>query len=80
LCHLAAASRISQAEQAAVASLKESRLAGLSRGDPTAAKPGAGSSGGALGSAQAGGGAARTQIILPEHERTVRRYFYRQKK
>jgi len=64
---------------AAVASLKESRLAGLSRGDPTAAKPGAGSSGGALGSAQAGGGAARTQIILPEHERTVRRYFERQK-
>jgi hypothetical protein len=64
---------------AAVASLKQSRLAGVSSGDPTAAKPGAGSSGGALGSAQAGGGAARTQIILPEHEKTVRRYFDREK-
>jgi hypothetical protein len=65
---------------AAVASLKQSRLAGVSRGDPKAAKPGGGSSGGALGGAQAGGGAARTQIILPEHEKAVRRYFDRDKK
>jgi hypothetical protein len=65
---------------AAVASLKQSRLAGISRGDPKAAKPGGGSSGGALGGAQAGGGAARTQVILPEHEKTVRRYFDRDKK
>ena len=65
---------------AAVASLKESRLAGISVGDPTSAKPAGGSSGDALGSAQAGGGEARTQIILPEHEKTVQRYFNREKK
>ena len=65
---------------AAVASLKKSRLAGISVGDPTSAKPAGGSSGGALGSAQAGGGEARTQIILPEHEKTVQRYFNREKK
>ena len=34
---------------AAVASLKESRLAGVSVGDPTSQKPGGGSAGGALG-------------------------------
>jgi hypothetical protein len=65
---------------AAAASLKKSQLAGVSRGDPTAAKPGGGSSGGVLGSAQAGGGEARTHIILPEHEKTVQRYFSREKK
>jgi hypothetical protein len=65
---------------AAVASFKESRLAGISTGDPTSAKPTGGSSGGVLGSAQAGGGEARTQIILPEHEKTVQRYFDRGKK
>jgi len=64
---------------AAVASLKQSRLAGVSWTAPTAAKPGNGSSGGALASAGAGGGAARTQIIFPEHEKSVRRYFDRQK-
>jgi hypothetical protein len=64
----------------AVASLKESRLAGISVGDPTAAKPGGGSTGGALGAAQAGGGEARTQTILPEHGKTVQRYFDRDKK
>jgi hypothetical protein len=65
---------------AAVASLKKSRLVGVSMGAPTAAKPGGGSSGGALGSAQAGGGEARTQIILPEHQKMVQRYFNREKK
>jgi hypothetical protein len=55
-------------------------MVGVSRGDPTAAKPAGGSSGGALVGAQAGGGAARTQLILPEHEKTVRRYFDRDKK
>lgn len=65
---------------AAAASLKESRLVGISVGDPTSDKPGSGSSGGALGKAQAGGGEARTQVILPEHEKTVQRYFDRNKK
>jgi len=64
---------------AAVASLKQSRLAGVSSAAPTTAKSGGGSSGGALANAQAGGGAARTQVILPEHEKAVRRYFDRQK-
>jgi hypothetical protein len=64
---------------AAVASLKQSRLAGMSWTAPTAAKHGSGSSGGALANAAAGGGAARTQIIFPEHEKSVRRYFDRQK-
>jgi hypothetical protein len=64
----------------AVASLKGSRLAGITTGDPTADKPGGGSSGGALTTAQAGGGEGRTQVILPEHERTVERYFERGKK
>lgn len=64
---------------AAVASLKKSRLAGVSVGDPTSAKPGGGSIGGALNSA-GGGGEARTQMILPKHEKTVQRYFDREKK
>jgi hypothetical protein len=65
----------------AAASLKGSRLTGISSGDPTSpGKPGGGSSGGALNAAQAGGGEARTQVILPEHERTVERYFERGKK
>jgi hypothetical protein len=63
----------------AAASLKESRLAGVSVGDPKAAKSGGGSTGGVLSSAQAGAGAAHAQIILPEHEKTVRRYFDREK-
>lgn len=63
----------------AVASMKESRLAGVSVADPTAAKPGGGSTGGALTAAAAGGGAAHSQIILPEHEKTVQRYFNREK-
>ncbi|MBN1395841.1 MAG: hypothetical protein JW959_12535 [Pirellulales bacterium] len=65
---------------AAVAALKESRLAGISAGAPETAKPGGESSGGALRAAQAGGGEARTQTILPEHKNTVQRYFSREKK
>jgi hypothetical protein len=64
----------------AVASLKESRLAGISAGDPTAAQPSGGSAGGALAAAQAGGGEAQTQVILPQHEKTVQRYFTREQK
>jgi hypothetical protein len=66
--------------QPAAASLKKSRLAGISVGNPTSAKAGGGSSGGALGAAQAGGGEARTQIILPEYEKTIQRYFEREQK
>jgi hypothetical protein len=65
---------------AAVASLKDSRTIGISRADATADQPSGGSSGGALNSAAAGGGAARTQVILPEYEKTVRRYFDREKR
>jgi hypothetical protein len=65
---------------AAAASLKESRLVGISIGDPSSKEPGGGSSGGVLGGAKAGGGEARTQVILPEHEKTVQRYFDRSKK
>jgi hypothetical protein len=65
---------------AGVASLKQSRLAGISVGDPTALKPSGGSIGGALQSTQAGGGEAHAQTILPEHEKTVERYFSREKK
>ena len=62
---------------AAAASLKKSRLVGMSVGNPTSAKPGGGSSGGALAGAQAGGGEANTQLILPEYEKTIQRYFDR---
>jgi hypothetical protein len=64
----------------AVASLKASRLAGVSTGLPAAENPGGGSAGGALGAAPAGSGAAQGQLILPEHEKAVRRYFERGKK
>lgn len=64
----------------AALSIGNSRLAGVSVGDPTAARPGGPSARGALGSARAGGGEAAAQIILPEHEKTVRRYFEREKK
>ncbi|MDZ7616840.1 MAG: hypothetical protein U1E05_07550 [Patescibacteria group bacterium] len=64
----------------AIASLKESRLAGISAGDPTAAEASGGSTGGVLASARAGGGEAHGQVILPQHEKTVQRYFTREKK
>ena len=54
---------------AAVASLKDSRLAGISVGDPTSTKPAGGSSGGALGVAQAGGGEA----ARPDHSPGTRK-------
>ncbi len=64
----------------AIASMKESRLAGISAGDPTATEPSGGSTGGALASARTGGGEAHSQVILPQHEKTVQRYFTREKK
>ncbi len=65
---------------AAVASLKESKLVGVSLGNPTAKNPSGGSTGGALSSTQAGGGEAHSQTILPEHKKAVQRYFDRKKK
>jgi hypothetical protein len=65
---------------AAVSSLQQSQLVGVSVSDPKSTKPGDGSAGGALQSAKAGGGEARVQAILPEHEKAVQRYFKREKK
>ncbi len=65
---------------AALSSVKESRLTGVSRGNPTAKKHFDNSAGGALSSSQAGGGEAQSQLILPEHKKSVQRYFDRGKK
>jgi hypothetical protein len=58
--------------------LRESQLSGISPGAPPPGKekwkPGAS---GALAGAKAGGGSARTQVILPRHKGAVRRYFER---
>jgi hypothetical protein len=59
--------------------MKDARLVGLIASDPTSNAPSTGSSSGALKDAKAGGGEARTQTILPEHEKTVHRYFDRKK-
>jgi hypothetical protein len=64
----------------ALHSLEKSRLMRVSTGAPGEGKPGRESSGGALDAAQAGGGEAQAQLILPEHEKTVQRYFERGKK
>ena len=64
----------------AVHSLKDSRLVRISGGAPGGGQPGGESSGGALNAAQAGGGEAQTQLILPEHEKAIQRYFERGKK
>ncbi len=61
-----------------IASLEDSRLQGVSLGgDPTKAQHGDSAAGGALDSSLAGHGAARTQVILPEHKGAVKRYFER---
>ena len=62
----------------AVASLKDSRLQGVSVGDPTADKPSEASAGGSLDVSTAGRGSARTQVILPEHKKVIQRYFARE--
>ncbi len=63
----------------AVDSLKESRLAGISASAPKADSTSEGSAGGALGAAAAGGGEARQQTILPQHQKPVQKYFERGK-
>ena len=63
---------------AAAADLKKSLLVGVSKGVPK--DDGTESSaGGALGGAKAGGGTARTRVILPRHRSTVKRYFDRKR-
>jgi hypothetical protein len=62
-------------------SLKGSQVVGMSAGTPTTSQTTEGeSTGGALQNANAGGGESHSQVILPEHEKTVRRYFDRQSK
>ncbi|MCP4375340.1 MAG: hypothetical protein GY794_04085 [bacterium] len=65
---------------AAVASLKESKLTGVSMGNPNAKIKRSDDGSGALSGAAAGGGSANTHTILPRHRGTVRRYFDRGKK
>lgn len=66
---------------AALQSLKDSQLAGVSVGDPKekTAKPGPAASG-ALDPAASGGGSASTQTVLPRHRRAVEQYFDRSAK
>jgi hypothetical protein len=62
---------------AALKALKESRLTGLGKETPSKEQPGGVSQPGALGQANAGGGSANTQVILPRHRAAVERYFER---
>jgi len=59
-----------------MSSLKDSELIGRSTGAPGVEKSGA-SQTGALKSAEAGGGSAFTQTVLPRHRGAVNRYFER---
>ena len=61
----------------ALAKLKESMLVGVGQTDPDANQQKGPSQGGALKSAQAGGGSANTQVILPRHRTTVEKFFVR---
>jgi hypothetical protein len=60
-----------------LAALKESVLAGVGKTDPKPDKPGEASQPGALRGANAGGGSANTQVILPRHRKTVEKFFDR---
>jgi hypothetical protein len=60
-----------------VSALRESMLSGLSKGAPAVDKKGGPATPGALQGAQAGGGSAQTQVILPRHRGAVERYFDR---
>ncbi len=60
-----------------LAALKESVLAGVGKSAPKSDKPGAPSQPGALAGAKAGAGSANTQVVLPQHRKTVENYFDR---
>jgi uncharacterized protein YoxC len=64
---------------AALQSLKESQLSGISLGAPdkNPEKNRAPAASGALAGAASGGGSANNQVILPRHRGTVERYFER---
>lgn len=62
---------------ASLASLKKSRLVGVSASAPEEAKTAGASASGALAGAAAGGGSAHTHQVLPKHRGTVSRYFQR---
>lgn len=61
----------------ALAKLKESMLVGVGQSDPEANKERGPSQAGALKGAQAGGGSANTQVVLPRHRTTIERFFAR---
>jgi len=61
----------------ALAKLRESMLIGVGQTDPDKNSQKGPSQGGALTNAQAGGGSANSQIVLPRHRATVERFFVR---
>ncbi len=62
---------------ASLRSIKDSELIGASVGAPTKAEGDRSSETGALAGAEADGGAANRQIVLPKHRGSVERYFER---
>ncbi|MCC7192208.1 MAG: hypothetical protein IT444_05435 [Phycisphaeraceae bacterium] len=60
--------------------LKDSKLSAISMAAPKVDEKAAGSSGGALKDASAGGGAAFTHTVLPRHQAAVKKYFEREEK
>ncbi len=52
-------------------------LIGVGQTDPDANQQKGPSQGGALKNAQAGGGSANSQVVLPRHRATVERFFVR---
>jgi len=64
-------------QPAAVSSLDQARLVGVSIGHPSVEGPAGASTPGALVGAATGGGSARRQVVLPRHRQSVRRYFQR---
>ncbi len=63
---------------ASLAALKDSKLMGVSVGDPTRQEAWGPAQAGALGGAATGGGSAHTHVILPKHRGSVERYFDRE--
>ncbi len=60
-----------------LSALKDSVVAGVGKAAPKPDKPGAPSESGALRGAKTGGGSANRQIILPQHKKTVEKFFDR---